>query len=535
MLERPPQGRFRRLLDQRRAAARARRSAPPRARWPSASARSSRAGSARSLERLQVAGPGFLNLFLADSWLREGLAAVLAAGEDYGAGGCHAARAHPGGVRLGQPNRPDARRARAQRRLRRLRWRACSHSRARGAARVLRQRRRLAGAKLWASRSARWRGARRSLRTDIAGSTSRELAAELDGASTADPAELGRAAVEVMVGRMQASLQAFAVEGFDHWQFESELHCGDPSPVAHTLALLRTARAHLPQRGRAVAAHHRLRRRQGPGARALHRRAHLLRLGHRLPPGQARARVRAPDRHLGRRPPRLPGADASRLRRARRRPRAPGDADDAARPSRAPGRARADVQALRTNLSRSRISSPRSASMRRAGFCSRARTTRRSTSTSTSPASSPARTPSTTCSTRMPASSRCSRWPVPSASPVRFRMWPVRPSAPRRISGPAMSGWGGRGSPATGRARADQAVAGAGRRGLRGGAASCAAPDRRLCPGAGPGLHRLLSRLPRRRRRARERRIAAPGAVRGVAAHDRALPGSARGDAPREM
>ena len=41
-----------------------------------------------------------------------------------------------------------------------------------------------------------------------------------------------------MVARMQASLHAFAVHGFDHWQLESALHCGDPSPVAHTLALL---------------------------------------------------------------------------------------------------------------------------------------------------------------------------------------------------------------------------------------------------------------------------------------------------------
>ena len=66
----------------------------------------------------------------------------------------------------------------------------------------------------------------------------KELVAELDGASSLDPAELGRAAVGVMVGRIQASLHAFAVKGFDHWQFESALHSGDPSPVAQTLAIL---------------------------------------------------------------------------------------------------------------------------------------------------------------------------------------------------------------------------------------------------------------------------------------------------------
>ena len=63
----------------------------------------------------------------------------------------------------------------------------------------------------------------------------------------------------------------------------------------------------------------------------------------------------------------------------------------------------------------------------------------------------------------------------------------------------------------------------------RGGPAAGAAPDRRLRAGAGAGLHRLLPRLPRARRRARRQaRIAAAGPVGGRAAHDRPLPGSAR-------
>jgi arginyl-tRNA synthetase len=37
---------------------------------------------------------------------------------------------------------------------------------------------------------------------------------------------------------MQESLGAFNVEGFDHWAYESRLHEGDPSPVAHTLEIL---------------------------------------------------------------------------------------------------------------------------------------------------------------------------------------------------------------------------------------------------------------------------------------------------------
>ena len=39
------------------------------------------------LERVEVAGPGFLNLFLGDEWFRDALRAVLAAGEGFGGGG----------------------------------------------------------------------------------------------------------------------------------------------------------------------------------------------------------------------------------------------------------------------------------------------------------------------------------------------------------------------------------------------------------------------------------------------------------------
>ena len=39
-----------------------------------------------TVERVEIAGPGFLNLFMADRWYAETLAALLEAGEDYGAG-----------------------------------------------------------------------------------------------------------------------------------------------------------------------------------------------------------------------------------------------------------------------------------------------------------------------------------------------------------------------------------------------------------------------------------------------------------------
>ncbi|MGZ6578453.1 MAG: arginine--tRNA ligase, partial [Solirubrobacteraceae bacterium] len=39
------------------------------------------------LARWEVAGPGFVNLFMSDAWQRRALASILAAGDRYGAGG----------------------------------------------------------------------------------------------------------------------------------------------------------------------------------------------------------------------------------------------------------------------------------------------------------------------------------------------------------------------------------------------------------------------------------------------------------------
>src|SRR5919106_6454258 len=39
-----------------------------------------------TVERVEIAGPGFLNLFMADRWYLETLATLVEAGEDYGAG-----------------------------------------------------------------------------------------------------------------------------------------------------------------------------------------------------------------------------------------------------------------------------------------------------------------------------------------------------------------------------------------------------------------------------------------------------------------
>src|SRR5688500_20223741 len=44
-----------------------------------------------SVERVEIAGPGFLNLFMADAWYLDSLAGMREAGERFGSGGADAA------------------------------------------------------------------------------------------------------------------------------------------------------------------------------------------------------------------------------------------------------------------------------------------------------------------------------------------------------------------------------------------------------------------------------------------------------------
>jgi arginyl-tRNA synthetase len=189
------------------------------------------------LVRFEVAGPGFLNLTLADAWLREGLARVLAAGEAFGAGGAQPSERTLVEFVSANPTGPmhvgHARNA------------AYGDS----LARVLALHGHEVEREFYVNDAgSQVRALGESVRALARGEEVPEngyrgdyvqtLVQELDGAATLDPAELGHAAVGVMVGRIQNSLQAFAVKGFDHWQFESALHSGDPSPVARTLAIL---------------------------------------------------------------------------------------------------------------------------------------------------------------------------------------------------------------------------------------------------------------------------------------------------------
>jgi arginyl-tRNA synthetase len=187
------------------------------------------------LERFEVAGPGFLNLFMADAWLIEGHAQALEAGEAFGGGGGERERvlvefvsANPTGpLHVGH-----ARNAAYGDSLARV---LAFHGHEVEREFYVND----AGSQvvnLGASVRALARG--EPLPEDgYRGEYVQELAAELD-TDGLDAAEVGRAAVRVMLEHMRRSLAAFAVEPFDAWTYESALHEGDPSPVERALAML---------------------------------------------------------------------------------------------------------------------------------------------------------------------------------------------------------------------------------------------------------------------------------------------------------
>src|SRR6202453_5122647 len=189
-----------------------------------------------SLERFEVAGPGFLNLFLADRWLLGSLAEVLGAGDEFGADGAEDRERILVEFVSANPTGPmhvgHARNAAYGDALGRL---LAFHGHEVEREFYVND----AGSqvsKLGESILALARG-ERVPEDGYRGAYVEQLVHLADAQSTT-PAEVGHAAVAMMVGAMQEALGAFNVEGFDHWAYESKLHEGDPSPVAHTLAIL---------------------------------------------------------------------------------------------------------------------------------------------------------------------------------------------------------------------------------------------------------------------------------------------------------
>jgi arginyl-tRNA synthetase len=189
-----------------------------------------------SLERFEVAGPGFLNLFLAERWLLGSLVEVLAAGDGFGADGAEDRERILVEFVSANPTGPmhvgHARNAAYGDALGRL---LAFHGHEVEREFYVND----AGSqvsKLGESILALARG--EEVPEDGYRGAYVEQLVHLADAQSTTPAEVGHAAVAMMVGAMQEALGAFNVEGFDHWAYESKLHEGDPSPVAHTLAIL---------------------------------------------------------------------------------------------------------------------------------------------------------------------------------------------------------------------------------------------------------------------------------------------------------
>jgi arginyl-tRNA synthetase len=182
-----------------------------------------------ALERVEVAGPGFLNLFLADPWYVDALDWVLAAGEGFGGGGATPAlrvnvefvSANPTGPLTAASGRHAAYGDALSRVLE-----FAGHSVAReyyfndAGTQIER---------LGESIRARARG------EDVPeggyeGDYVRELADQIPAAAEKDAHELARIGVELMFDRIKATLRTYRVD-YDLFFNEGSLHEGSPSAI----------------------------------------------------------------------------------------------------------------------------------------------------------------------------------------------------------------------------------------------------------------------------------------------------------------
>ena len=188
------------------------------------------------LERVEVAGPGFLNLFLADGWYSAAAAHVLAAGDGFGGGQADPPEKIQIEFVSANPTGPltaaSGRHAAYGDALRRL-FRFVGHT--------------VEGeyyfndaggqiTRLGESIQARARG-EEPPEDGYQGDYVRELAQEIPGAAELDAETLAAKGVELMIGRIRHTLSDYRVE-FESWFLERSLHDGDPSPVAAALAML---------------------------------------------------------------------------------------------------------------------------------------------------------------------------------------------------------------------------------------------------------------------------------------------------------
>lgn len=189
-----------------------------------------------ALERYEVAGPGFLNLFLSDGWFGGALADVLNAGGEFGSGEAAAPErvlvefvsANPTGPVVAASGRHAAYGDALARILsfhghdvEREYYLNDAGSQVR---------------KLGESVKARARG-EEVPEGGYEGDYVFELAREIPGAADGDPDELAKQAVALNAGRIKATLERYGVR-YDRFFSEKSLYDGDPSPVKRAEAML---------------------------------------------------------------------------------------------------------------------------------------------------------------------------------------------------------------------------------------------------------------------------------------------------------
>jgi arginyl-tRNA synthetase len=188
--------------------------------------------------RVDVAGPGFLNLFLADAWYADALAGILAAGEDYGGGRAERPErvnvefvsANPTGpIHLGH-----ARNAAYGDAICRL---LAFHGHEVEREFYMND----AGVQMEKFAQAIQARARGEEPEEYVGGYIAEIAEKIPGAAGMDLADLALAGKEHVLAGMRETLARFRVEPFAVWYSERTLFEGDPSPVEQVLARLEEA------------------------------------------------------------------------------------------------------------------------------------------------------------------------------------------------------------------------------------------------------------------------------------------------------
>jgi arginyl-tRNA synthetase len=191
------------------------------------------------LERVEVAGPGFLNLFLSDTWHRAAVASVLGAGDRFGAGGARPAEriliefvsANPTGPLVAASGRHAAY--------------------GDALARILEYHGHTVGREYYfndAGNQIRLLGESVRARAHgeevpeggYQGEYVVELAAEIPDAAERDVEEVAAEAVALMLARIKATLERYGVR-YDAFFSERTLHSGSPSAVERALAALEQA------------------------------------------------------------------------------------------------------------------------------------------------------------------------------------------------------------------------------------------------------------------------------------------------------